>query len=75
MNAREPKTTKEKTLMKKENWDLASHVENYWHEESCRCDYCQKPIGGRHMIDGKQSGSFEFGLMCPSCHSSRGDGF
>jgi hypothetical protein len=62
-------------LMKKEKWKLAEAIQCYWHEDDCYCDFCKAKITGRHLIDGKVRGSFEFGLMCPKCHSAKGEGF
>jgi len=75
MTNKEPQDAFEKRLMKKENWKLANKVECYWHENECSCDLCKKKITGRHLIDGKVGDSFEFALMCPSCHSTKGNGF
>jgi hypothetical protein len=74
MEAIQPKGAVETQLMKKENWSLATRVDCYWHEDQCKCDVCKARISGRHMIDGVLSGTFQFALMCPSCHKSKGDG-
>ena len=70
-----PQNAIEKRLLKKENWKTATLVECYWHENECSCDFCKSKITGRHLIDGKVRDSYEFGLMCPQCHSAKGEGF
>jgi hypothetical protein len=75
MNAKEPQNAMEKKLMAQENFEVAAKKERYWHEDTTNCDICKTRISGRHMIDGKRSGSFEFALMCPKCHQSGGSGF
>ena len=75
MTNKQPVGAIEQRLMKKENWSMASSVDCYWHEDECRCDLCGKKISGRHMIDGKRGETYEFALMCPSCHRSEGGKF
>ncbi len=70
-----PTSSIEERLMKKENWKLAREFELYWSEDDCVCDICNAKISGRHMIDGIVYNSFEFALMCPFCHYTKGDGF
>ena len=76
MTAIEPKNAREKQLVKKENWKIATEIEQYWHESKTTCDFCKKVITGRHMIDGLVKGTpFEFACMCATCHQARGSGF
>lgn len=75
MEAKEPKDALERRLIKKENWKIAKSVNCNWQEDNCNCDICKTKITGRHMVDGKLSDSFEFGLMCAQCHNKKGNGF
>ncbi|MEI8048514.1 MAG: hypothetical protein WCI92_14115 [Bacteroidota bacterium] len=75
MEAKAPTNKIEISLVTKENWEKAQEVRCFWWDDNCKCDICKKQLSGRHMIDGKLRNSFEFGLMCASCHNTVGDGF
>ncbi len=75
MAAKEPQNAIEKKLMAQENFEVATKLGRYWHEDKTTCDICKIKITGRHMIDGKLHGVAEFALMCPKCHQAKGSGF
>lgn len=75
MAAKEPQNAIEKKLMAQENFEVATKLGRYWHEDKTTCDICKVKITGRHMIDGKLHGVAEFALMCPKCHQAKGSGF
>lgn len=75
MNPVKPTNNREKLYKRKENWEAAEAVDNYWLSGANTCEFCEQPFG-RHMIDGLVKGmGLRFALMCAPCHSFRGSGF
>jgi hypothetical protein len=76
MKAANPRNARETLLKNKEDWKTALAVDQYWHDDNCICDLCNKEIKSRHMIDGLVRGTtYEFACMCAACHQAKGSGF